>query len=342
MLCSPFSQTSMAWAEETSEEVTVIKEEGFEVDDYHANHQIKANFIPENILYPNGSVYQAPMDIDKYEGLYVAETEIPVMDTKLNIILSIEEDGLFNLAYYFTNKEDQRGIRFYVNDKDELVETSAVYQDLVMLTGGLLESEGGLTSGLIQKTISPVVLLDTEGKSDAFYPYKSLAFELRESYQNARVYQNVGLYIVNDEVVVDVKHLIGLKEGEEIKIGLKRVEDSDSDQFLVEQRTYQVLQDSFDEYLDNYNDFILEFDSLNDFVQIIQAMHLKTNASFPKETTFELVNPDQINKESHGDNSYALLINNELLYFYDGAKLFISQGFSKTDEGYKVTKWKTN
>lgn len=343
ILCPHFWHSFDVFATEGSEEVKIIKEEGFSADGHHADHHITANFIPENILNPNGSPYEAPENIQDYVGTYVSETEIPVLNTTLHLIVSIEEDGLFNLAYYFNNKPGDKGSRFFVNKHNEIETSEAVYQDLVILTGALIEGENGLTSGLIRKTISPVVLLDQDGQVDKLYPYHAMAYDLRENYQNARVYQNVGLSVVKNELNVDINHLIGLSEGEEIDVSLNLIENTHTDQFLVKQRTYEILQESFDTYLDNYNDFKLEFESLNDFVQVIQAMHLKTNASFPKSTTFEIIDPEDIlNKETNAKNVFALVINNELLYFYDGTKLFVSKEFSKTDQGYKVSQWKTN
>ena len=344
LMSLPLFQILGVEAKETTEEIIegeVIREEGFEVDAHHVDHKIKANFVPQNILNPDDSTYKAPKGIKDYVGTHTAEVEVPELDVQLNVIVSVEEDGIFNLAHYFINKEDKKGLRFYVDKQGTLKSMDAIYQDLVVLTGGLKEAEGGLGSGLIQKTISPVVLLDTQGQAKDFYPYHIMAYELRDNYQNARVYQNVGLYGVDGKLVVDINHLIGLKEGEPIKVSLNAVEES-PDQFLVEKRTYDILQDSFDNHLNDYNDFNLTFDSENMFVQIIQAMHLKTNASFPKETTFELVEPEKVNKKILGDHAYSLLINKEILYFYDGESLFISNEFTEENGTFTVTRWKTN
>ena len=77
-------------------------------------------------------------------------------------------------------------------------------------------------------------------------------------------------------------------------------------------------------------------------MQVIQAMHLKTNASFPKDTTFELIDPKQVNKESQHDNTYALLINQQILYFYDGDKLYVSDQIELIDGKYSANEWQTN
>ncbi|WP_455328491.1 hypothetical protein [Facklamia languida] len=334
------SQMVLANADSSDEEENKI--EHIIVDDHHEGHHIKANFIPDKILNPDDSLYQAPDTAREYIGSYEGTAEVKQLGLTIHLILSIEESGLFNLAYYFTKTDNENGQRFYVDQEGEIQSITAPYQDLVILTGGLKELEGNIGSGLIRKTLSPVLLLDNNGKADKFYPYQSLAYELRENYQDARVYQNVGLYIIDEKIVVDINHLIGLDESEENTTILKATNNESKDFFLVKEKTYEILQEAFDQYLDNYNDFILDFENSNDFVQVIQAMHLKTNASFPKDTTFELIDPQQVNKESQHDNTYALLINQQILYFYDGDKLYVSDQIELIDGKYSANEWQTN
>ncbi|MCR8968483.1 hypothetical protein [Facklamia sp. 7083-14-GEN3] len=333
-------QAIFANSDSTDEEVNKI--EHVIVDDHHEGHHIKANFIPDKILNPDDSLYQAPDSAKEYIGIYKGTAEVNQLGLSIHLILSIEESGLFNLAYYFTKIDNEEGQRFYVDQEEKIQSVEAPYRDLVILTGGLKDFEGGIGSGLIRKTLSPVLLLDTNGKADKFYPYQSLAYELRENYQDARVYQNLGLYIIDKKIVVDINHLIGLDKKEENTIILNATNNEHEDYFLVEQKTYEILQDAFDHYLNNYNDFVLDFENSNDFVQVIQAMHLKTNASFPPDTTFELLDPKKVNKQAHNKHTYALLINKQILYFYDGDKLHVTDQVELIDGKYSSNKWQTN
>ncbi|MGX7107992.1 hypothetical protein [Facklamia miroungae] len=323
-------------------EAEVKETHHMKVDGHHEGHHIKANFIPNKILNPDDSLYQAPDRIKQYVGFYKAQVEVPPLDLNLHIIVSIEENGLFNLAHYFSKRDGKESIRFYVNENETIESIPAPYQDLVILTGGLKDFEGGLGSGLVRKTLSPVVFLNNHGKPESLYPYQSMAYDLRENYQDARVYQNVGLYIINDEIVIDVNHLIGLDDEQENRIVLKATRFKNEDAFLVEQKTYEILQEAFDHYLDDYNDFKLQFKNSNDFVQVIQAMHLKTNASFPADTKFELIDPSLVNKDSKNENTFALLINDQILYFYDGEKLFVADEIENTNGSYSAHEWQTN
>lgn len=331
---------------DATEEFTheVIQRGTESVDDHHHGHSNKANFIPKEILNPDDSIYEGPEEAKELAGHYQGQVAIPGLDMEIAIVLSIEEDGIFNLAYYFINEPDQTGLRFYADPDGELHEVDAFYQDLVMMTGGLKEAEGGLGSGLIHKTISPVILLDQAGEPSLIYPYHNMAYELRENYSNARVYQNVGLYVVDDEVLIDVNHLIGYDSDEELVIALER-DDSvaqSSQGLLVRDRTYEVLQDSFDNFLVDHNDFILEFEDANEFLQIIQALHLEANRSFPQETTFELIDPTLVHKPAVGDNTFALAINDSILYFYNGEKLFVAEDYEVQDGVYQAARWITN
>ncbi|MGF3072971.1 hypothetical protein ACQV2T_05330 [Facklamia sp. P13069] len=332
-----FPHATFAQAEANVKETNHMK-----VDGHHQGHHIKANFIPDKILNPDDSLYEAPEKIEKYVGIYQAQATVPKLNLNLDIIVSIEESGLFNMAYYFTQREKGESIRFYVDENETIESIPAPYQDLVILTGGLKEFEGGLGSGLIRKTVSPVVLLNNQGKPESLYPYQSMAYDLRENYQNARVYQDLGLYIVNDEIVIDVNHLIGLDDEQENRIALKATSFKNEDAFLVEKKTYEILQKAFDHYLDDYNDFKLQFKNSNDFVQVIQAMHLKTNASFPADTKFELIDPSQVNKDSESAHTFALLINDQILYFYDGHKLFVANEIENNNRCYSANEWQTN
>ncbi|MFL2143106.1 hypothetical protein ACEN4N_05095 [Ruoffia sp. FAM 20857] len=311
--------------------------------DHHHEHGTNcANFIPTNILNPDDSVYKAPEATDDYVGLYTAQARVEDLDTDLELILSISEDGLFNLSYYFVNTPEQRGIRFFANEEGEVESTEAMYQDLIILTGALREGEGGLGSGLIGKTISPVVLLDENGEADRLYPYMNLAFDLRENPQNARVYQNVGLYLADDVVAVDVNHLIGLDSEEQIMTQFSSVEEGHEDEFLVESHTYELLQESFDNDLIEHNDFKMAYQSENEFMQLVLAMHLRTNTSFPQDTEVELIDPESVQLNDDSEAQYAMLINDSVLYVFDGESLFMTEEVEEVDGKYTVENWVTN
>ncbi|WP_455362870.1 hypothetical protein [Ruoffia tabacinasalis] len=311
--------------------------------DHHHEHGTNyANFMPANILNPDDSVYEAPEATEDYVGLYTAQTRVEDLDADLELILSIGDDGLFNLAYYFVNSPEQRGVRFYANEEGEVESTEAIYQDLVILTGALREGEGGLGTGLIGKTISPVVLLDEDGEADRLYPYMNLAYDLRENHLNARVYQNVGLYLADDVVAVDVNHLIGLDSDEQIVTQFSSVEEGHEDEVLVESRTYELLQESFDNDLIEHNDFKMDYQSENEFMQLVLAMHLRTNASFPQDTEVELIDPKSVQLNDDSEAQYAMLINDSVLYVFDGESLFMTEEVEEVDGKYTVEKWVTN
>lgn len=317
----------------------------FSADHHHAHGTTYASFIPEKILNPDDSQYQAPEATEDYVGVYTAQTPIEELGVKLNMILNIQEDGLFNLAYYYENDSENKGIRFYANEANEIQESEAVYQDLNLLTGGLREGEGGLGSGLIGETLSPVVLLDNQGKPEELYAYRSMAYGLREQYVNARVYQNVGLYIAEDVVGVDVNHLIGLDSENQITAQFELVKENHEDQFLVETPTFELLQHNFDTHLVDHNDFDMSYESVNEFVQKVLAMHLETNASFPEDTEVELVNPENVEQASElveWDLVYAMVINDAILYVHDGTKLYMTTEFEVTDGQYSASEWVTN
>ena len=311
--------------------------------DHHHEHGTNyANFIPANILNPDDSVYEAPEATDDYVGLYTAQARVEDLDADLELILSIGDDGLFNLAYYFVNSPEQRGVRFYANEEGEVESTEAIYQDLVILTGALREGEGGLGTGLIGKTLSPVVLLDENGEADRLYPYMNLAFDLRENHLNARVYQNVGLYLADDVVAVDVNHLIGLDSEEQIMTQFSSVEEGHEDEFLVESHTYELLQESFDNDLIEHNDFKMAYQSENEFMQLVLAMHLRTNTSFPQDTEVELIDPQSVQLNDDLEAQYAMLINDSVLYVFDGESLFMAEDVEETDGEYTAENWVTN
>ena len=307
--------------------------------EHHHNHGASfANFIPGKILNPDDSEYETPEEIAEHVGLYAAETAIAELDVDLKLLLTIQEDGLFNLAYYFENEPETTGQSFYVNEAGKLESTPAIYQDLTLMTGALREIDGGLGSGLIRETLAPIVLLDEAGQPDALYTYKTMAYGLRENYQNARVYQSVGLYITDGAVVVDVPHLLGLDSNEPLLVQFEQV-DQDADEFLVATPTFELLQHNFDTYLEDHNDFLMAFDTPNDFIQKVLAMHLETNTSFPQDTKVELVKATLTN----ADATYALLINDALLYAYDGKALHLATEFRQTDTGhYRAKEWTTN
>lgn len=313
-----------------------------QADDHHNHGTTYANFIPNKFLNPDDSVYEAPEATKDYVGLYTAQAEVEELQANVNITLSIEEDGIFNLAYYFVNSPEQTGKRFYATKDGQVEEVEAIYQDLVVLTGALREGEGGLGSGLIGKTISPVVLLDEDGNPDRLYPYMSLAFDLRENYANSRIYQSIGLNIAEDIVAIDVNHLIGLESDNQVVAKFEKVEARHEDEFLVATRTYELLQDSFDNDLIEHNDFKMDYQSANDFVQAVLAMHLRTNTSFPQDTIVELVENDRVELDEGQDVQYAMLINDSILYAYDGTKLFVAEEVTEENGNYSVEKWVTN
>lgn len=339
-LVSPWSLASAS----QDESVEIVVEEGFAADGHHMDHQIQANFLPEKILNPDDSLYEAPEAVKDYVGLYEAQAQVPSLNSKIDILVSVTEDGLFNLAYYFTNEGDQQGIRFYSDDQENIQSTPAPYKDLVLMTGALTQIEGQdtLSSGLIRKTMSPVVLLDKKGQFKDFYPYLSMAYDLRDTYANARVYQYVGLQGAEKKFKIDVNYMIGLKDQAPLEVELKKVDKIDSLPVLVAKPTYQIMQDSFDNYLMDNNDFKFQFNDWNEFVQIIQAMHLKTNASFPVGTEFVKVDPNNVNLPIKAEPAFALLINNKLLYYYDGEKLYLADQFQQEGDRFVAKKWITN
>src|SRR5699024_4880799 len=141
---------------------------------------------------------------------------------------------------------------------------------------------------------------------------------LQEQQVNARIYQDVGLYIAEDVIAVDVNHLIGLESNELLATRFEKVEGDHGDQFLVETQTYEVLQYNFDTHLIEHNDFKMAYQTANEFVQKVLAMHLETNTSFPQDTRINLVEPDKVSLPEDAEAKYAMLINEELLYAFDG------------------------
>lgn len=331
-------------SENTDESETVVNQVQVDVDDHHSGHANRANFIPEDILNPDDSPYEAPEEVADYAGYYTGQAEFPDQDLTINIAVNIYEDGLLNLAYYFDVTNGDQGKRFYVDEEGVLQEIPAPYQDVTLMTAGIQENEeGDLYGGLIRKTLSPVILINQDGVSDTLYPYYDMAYELREDYANARVYQNMGLYLQNETAIVDVNHLIGLEDAESLVVELTKEEATDDENaFLVENKTYEVLQSSFDNYLIDHNEFKLEFENANNFVQFIQATHLETNKRFPAETTFELIDPLNVEDDFSGDTLFALTINDTLLYVYDGSKLYVTDSFEVNDGIYSSSQWVTN
>ncbi|MBG9982480.1 hypothetical protein HZY86_05070 [Aerococcaceae bacterium DSM 111020] len=331
---------------ETSHDEThnVIQSVQTVVDDHHSGHSITANFIPKEILNPDDSIYQVPSQAKQYAGDYQGRITLPNHSADLLLNVTIQPDGLLNLAYYFEPMDENNGLRFYVDQNNTIQSMPAPYQDLVLLTAGIQENnQEELYAGLIRETLSPVVLINSEGKSDTLYPYHTMAYDLRENLTHARVYQNIGLYLIDNEVVIDVNHLIGDEDGEDLVVTLEKVESLPSeDAFLTEQTTYELLQHSFDHYLVEHNDFKMDFQNANEFVQFIQALHLQTNKRFPKETTFELISPDKVKQDLNTDHSYALIINDSILYTYDGSNLYVAENVEFIDGQYTAEKWLTN
>lgn len=309
--------------------------------DHHHHGFKRANFIPEEILNPDDSIYQAPKEVADYQGFYQGNLHLEDLDVDLKIVLSIEEDGLFNLAYYFVQGEDNRGQRFYEDGQGQVLSRPAIYQDLVMMTGGLKEGEGGLYGGLIRKTLSPVVLLDQSGQPVALYPYTNMAYDLRETYRKYRIYQNVGLYLVDGNVYIDVNHLIGLDSETSYQVELTLAEEESEDHFLVEKYSYEILQESFDQYLVDHNDFAFDFETANDFLQEILAMHLQTNRSFPADTKVTMVDPIQVEVDLGENKSikWSFIINQTELYLYDGKSIYLADGLHEEDGIYHADQW---
>lgn len=139
-------------------------------DDHHNHGALRANFIPTNIFNPDDSIYQAPQATADYVGTYSAQVRIADLNADLKVLVDIQEDDLMNLAYYFINSEDQTGTRFYADQEGVIEERQAVYQDLVVMTAALRGGEDGLGTGLIGKTISPLVLLDEMARQTASIP----------------------------------------------------------------------------------------------------------------------------------------------------------------------------
>lgn len=310
--------------------------------DHHHNHGIKrANFIPEEILNPDDSTYQAPREVADYQGFYQGNLRLEELGVDLKIILSIEDDGLFNLAYYFVQDEDNRGQRFYADDQGQVRSRPAIYNDLVIMTGGLKEGEVGLFGGLIRKTLSPVVLLGQSGQPVALYPYTNMAYDLRETYRKYRIYQNIGLYLTEGSVYIDVNHLIGLDSETSYQVELERFEEESEDHFLVEKYSYEILQESFDQYLVDHNDFAFDFETANDFLQEILAMHLQTNRSFPLDTKISMVDPSQVAVDLGEDRfiKWAFIIDQAELYLYDGESVYLADGLHKEGGIYHADQW---
>ncbi|OFL64632.1 hypothetical protein HMPREF2758_03380 [Facklamia sp. HMSC062C11] len=312
------------------------------VDNHHHGHRFKrANFIPEEILNPDDSTYQAPKEVADYQGFYQGALRIEDLDLDLKIILSIEEDGLFNLAYYFVQDEAKQGQRFYEDGQGELQSRPAIYQDLVIMTGGLKVGEGGLYGGLIRKTLSPVVLLGQKGQPIALYPYTNMAYDLRETYSKYRIYQNVGLYLAEGNVYVDVNHLIGLDSKNSYQLELAPSKEKSEDHFLVEKHSYEILQESFDRYLVDHNDFAFHFETANDFLQEILAMHLQTNRSFPLDTKVEMVDPSHVKVDLGEGRSikWTFMIDQTELYVYDGKSLYLAEDLHHAGGIYHADQW---
>lgn len=308
----------------------------FNADNHHNHGAVYANFLPDKLLNPDDSDYQAPESTEEYVGLYIAQASIEALGLDIKLILDIQKDGLFNLAYYFENEAESNGHRFYVSEENSVEAVVADYQDLTVLTGALRDGDGGLGSGLIRETIAPVVLLDSQGQPEELYTYLNMAYGLRENYVNARVYQNVGLYIANDIVAVDVNHLIGLDADEPLALQFELVEEH-ADQFLVERPTFELLQHNFDTHLVDHNDFNMSYQSANEFVQKVLAMHLETNTSFSQDTQVELVEAENITSVS--EVVYAMLINESILYVSDGERLYMATEFEENEGQYKVEAW---
>ena len=308
--------------------------------DHHAHHGGHAvNFIPDKILNPDDSLYEAPAETADYVGTYRATAPVAALGVDLELILSVGEDGLFNLAYYFQNKKASDGICFYT-EGDQVHQTPVCFQDLVVFTGALKPGEGGLTTGLIGCTLSPVVLLDEEGQLDRLYPYKALAYNLRENHVNVRVYQSMGLYFTPEEVGVDVNHLIGLDSDDLQLASFERSNLTEDEASLVAQPTYELLQASFDRDLTaDHQAFRKEFATANDFLQFVQALFLETNASFPEDTKMTLLEPDQVQIDEAEEIQTAILVNDQMIYAYDGESIYFSETIQEVDGQYQGNHW---
>ncbi|MBG9981146.1 hypothetical protein HZY91_08605 [Facklamia sp. DSM 111018] len=320
---------------------------GFSADDHHGHNHgpLKANYIPSEILNPDGSRYEAPEQVKEYVGLYTGAIQIDEMKVKIHFVLEIFEDGLFNLAHYYENNEEDKGLRFFVNADEKLEARGAVYQDLSILTGALREADGGIGAGVVGQQIQPVVLLDEKGEPAEMVTYMDLAFGLRDNYSKPRVYSNVGLAIIDEELMLDVNQLIGLNSEKDHVVQLEKVETS-PDQALVEQRTYELLQDNFDHNLNSKGDFDLNFETANEFVQAVLMMQLKTNASFPQETDVQLIEAEKVQgTDSKGNEikaEYVMSLNDEVLFASVGDRLYMANEFDGSGDSYQNVKWKSN
>lgn len=170
----------------------------------------------------------------------------------------------------------------------------------------------------------------------------NMAYGLREQYANARVYQNVGLWLADDIIAVDINHLIGLDSDTQYTAQFQAAE---ADQLLVARPVFEILQDNFDNQLINHNDFDMAYETANEFVQKVLAMHLETNTSFPQDTEIEWVEADniQLSADLEADPvQYGMLINNQILYAHDGSHLYMASEFDLTDGQYTADQWVTN
>lgn len=321
--------------------------------DLHNHGNIKVNFIPKQILTADGATYEAPAEVAEYVGFYRGQARIESLDADLNVILNIQEDGLFNLATYYSPAEAKQGKRFYADAASNIKEVeSEIYYHLTRLSGAIIPSEFGLSSGILAAPINPIVLFDENGEAEKLMDFVTLAFGDRTEFPNQTVYTYVGLDIVEDVLSINVNQLIGLDEAEKVDIILEEISENDPAAFLVEETVFELQQANFEELLVNYGDFAFEFKNYNDFLQMILAMQLTRNLSFPADIQIEYLDADQVSggKASLGNYQaasqiepiYALNYNNSHLFAYDGENLFISDTFTKDGVNYKQIEWETN
>lgn len=286
--------------------------------------------------------YVAPEGIEDYAGLYVGQAPIAELNTTWKVIVNIREDGMFNLAFYYDNEPFNTGIRFYVNESNEIQTTEADYLLLTLLTGNLYQDEEGVESALIEGEIYPVVLLNSQGESEALYTYQKLVQRLGGKGATTYLSNSGGLRIIADTVRVDGNYLIGFETKEALDIPLVFLEEDD-DQFLVESTVSELLRYNFVNYLVDYQEFDRSYDSANDFVQKVLATYLKLNWQFPPGSEVELITPEDVLLDASLEADsviYALLVNDQALYVYDGTYLYRTRYYELLENQYQVKSWR--
>lgn len=315
---------------------TQVKAEASELD-----QMSQINFIPDKLLNPDGSDYEKPEDIADYVGLYVAEAPIDEMDITFKVLVNIREDGLFNLAYYFTDLDPYNGVRYYVNEANEIQEIAGTYFELMLFTGLVFEGEAGLEAALIGEKIAPVVLLNQQGQAEELYAYQSMTRGFEEEYSAESIEPTSSLTIRDGRISLAGNDLLGFKTEKALNLTLTLVEDDES-QFLVQETVYEILQYNFDSYVTSEGDFIKDYPTANDFVQKVLASYMHINRVIPHHIQIELLDPQNLltgGKLEAASVKYAMLVNQEILYAYDGTDLYRSRDFEVEGRVYSSNNW---